>query len=156
MTTRHKAEIIETKLSSAYYSPRGYWKGFAAVKKLAKASNVSENEAQSWLEKQALWQIYLPPPRDIPRPKFDISVPNEVHQADLLFLPHDRPGGGSGSFINMPSQGSMWRAGTKKPSLWLPRRPNGLPQLSLASTRENLCDGQSFSKSTPAQSLWVQ
>src|SRR6202042_1834397 len=23
---------------------------------------------------------------------FDVSVPNEVHQADLLFLPHDRVG----------------------------------------------------------------
>ena len=25
---------------------------------------------------------------------FDVAVPNEVHQADLLFLPHDRPGRG--------------------------------------------------------------
>ena len=37
-----------------------------------------------------MWQIYLPAPRKIPRPKFDVSGPNEVHQADLLFLPHDR------------------------------------------------------------------
>ena len=37
-----------------------------------------------------MWQIYLPAPRHIPRPKFDVSSPNEVHQADLLFLPHDR------------------------------------------------------------------
>ena len=42
------------------------------------------------LKKQAIWQIYLPAPRHIPRPKFDVAVPNEVHQADLLFLPHDR------------------------------------------------------------------
>ena len=32
---------------------------------------------------------YLPAPKYIPRPNFDISIPNEVHQADLLFLPHD-------------------------------------------------------------------
>ncbi|KAL9961998.1 hypothetical protein ACROYT_G031049 [Oculina patagonica] len=28
--------------------------------------------------------------RYVPRPKFDVSSPNAVHQADLLFLPHDR------------------------------------------------------------------
>ena len=38
-----------------------------------------------------MWQIYLPAPKYIPRPTFDVFVPNEVHQADLLFLPHDRP-----------------------------------------------------------------
>ena len=49
---------------------------------------------KQWLTKQALWQIYLPGPRYIPRPKFDVSLPNAVHQADLLFLPHDKlPGG---------------------------------------------------------------
>ena len=37
-----------------------------------------------------MWQIYLPAPKYIPRPNFDIKIPNEVHQADLLFLPHDR------------------------------------------------------------------
>ena len=60
-------------------------------KKLAQAAKVSEDVAQNWLVKQALWQIYLPAPRYIPRPKFDVPVPNKVHQADLLYLPHDRP-----------------------------------------------------------------
>jgi len=32
----------------------------------------------------------LPAPRYIPRPKFDVSTPHSVHQADLLFLPHDK------------------------------------------------------------------
>ena len=83
---------MERKMSSIYYSPKGYWKGFAAIKKLASAAKVSEDHAKNWLKKQAIWQIYLPAPRRIPRPKFDVSVPNEVHQADLLFLPHDRVG----------------------------------------------------------------
>ena len=48
------------KLSKLYYSTIGYWKGYAATSKLADAANVSENEAKVWLEKQALWQIYLP------------------------------------------------------------------------------------------------
>ena len=51
---------------------------------------MTEQEAKDWLKKQAIWQIYLPAPRHIPRPKFDAAVPKEVHQADLLFLPHDR------------------------------------------------------------------
>lgn len=80
---------MDTKLTRLYYSPRGYWKGLAAIKKLVAAAKVSETEAQNFLKKQAIWQIYLPAPRQIPRPKFNIPVPNEVHQADLLFLPHD-------------------------------------------------------------------
>ena len=83
---------METKLASTYYSPRGYWKGLSAIKKLSAAAKVSEDVARAWLKKQAVWQIYLSPPRQIPRPKFDVPVPNQVHQADLLFLPHDKVG----------------------------------------------------------------
>ena len=81
-----------SKLEKIYYSPRGYWKGLAAIKKLASAAGVSEDVAKDWLKKQAIWQIYLPAPRHIPRQKFDVTAPNEVHQADLLFLPHDKVG----------------------------------------------------------------
>ena len=81
---------MESKLSKIYYSPKGYWKGLAAVKKLSTAAKVKEDVAKRWLTKQALWQIDLPAPLDIPRPKFDVSLPNAVHQADLLFLPHDK------------------------------------------------------------------
>ena len=77
---------MDTKLSKIYYSPKGYWKGLATVKKLAAAAKVAEDVAKRWLVKQALWQIYLQAPRYIPRPKFDVSLPNEVHQADLLFF----------------------------------------------------------------------
>ena len=81
---------MDAKLSNIYYSPKGYWKGMAAIKQLAAAGKVSEDVARAWLTKQALWQVYLPGPRYIPRPKFDVSLPNAVHQADLLFLPHDK------------------------------------------------------------------
>ena len=81
---------MDTKLTKIYYSPKGYWKGMSAIKKLANTAKVSEDEAKQWLTKQALWQVYLPGPKYIPRPKFDVSTPNAVHQADLLFLPHDK------------------------------------------------------------------
>ena len=84
--------MADSSLANIYYSPRGYWKGLTAIKKLASAAKVTEQQAKEWLKKQAIWQICLPAPRRVLRPKFDVAVPNEVHQADLLFLPHDRVG----------------------------------------------------------------
>ena len=81
---------MNSKLAKIYYSPGGYWKGIAAIKKLSEAAKVPEETTKKWLFRQAIWQIYLPAPRRIPRPKFDVSTPNAVHQADLLFLPHDK------------------------------------------------------------------
>ena len=93
VSTKHPDTwMMDGKLADLYYSPRGYWKGQAAIKHLAAAAKVSADVVHSWLKKQAIWQIYLPaPPRKrVPRPKFDVATPNEVHQADLLYLPHDR------------------------------------------------------------------
>ena len=81
---------MDAKLAKIYYSPQGYWKGISAIKKLAEAAKVSEDTAKRWLIRQAIWQIYLPAPRHVPRPKFDVATPNSVHQADLPFLPHDK------------------------------------------------------------------
>ena len=83
---------MDSRLSRIYYSSGGYLKGIAAIKKLASAAGAPLDVAKDWLKKQAIWQIYLPAVRHIPRPKFDVQVPNEAHQADLLFLPHDRVG----------------------------------------------------------------
>ena len=41
------------KLSKLYYSTNGYWKGYAAISKLAHTAKVSEDEAKQRLEKQA-------------------------------------------------------------------------------------------------------
>ena len=81
---------MDAKLAKIFYSPQGYWKGVSAIKKITEASKVPENVVKQWLYKQAIWQIYLPAPRYVPRPKFDVATPNSVHQADLLFLPHDK------------------------------------------------------------------
>ena len=80
---------MNAKLAEIYYIPQGYWKGAFAIKKLAEAAKVPEDAAKRWLIRQALWQVYLPAPRHIPRPKFDVATPNSFHQADLHFLPHD-------------------------------------------------------------------
>ena len=102
---------MDAKLAKSYYSPGGYWKGFAAIKKLSEAANAPEETAKKWLFKQALWQIFLPAPKRIPWPKFDVPTPNKVHQADLLFLPHDLAGA---KFSNTHSPLSTWPVDTKK------------------------------------------
>ena len=61
--------------------------GKSAITKLANAAKVSRDIAADWLSKQAIWQIYLPGPKSIKRGSFDVYVPNEVHQADILYLP---------------------------------------------------------------------
>ena len=81
---------MDFKLAKVYYSTKGYWKGIAAVKELAEAAKILEETAKQWLIKQALWQIHLPAPRYIPRPKFDVSTTDAVHHADLYFLPHNK------------------------------------------------------------------
>ena len=68
---------MDAKLSKTYYSPQGYCKGLAVIKKLA-------TTGKKWLIQEALWQIYLPAPKHILRPKFDVSSPNAIHQADLI------------------------------------------------------------------------
>jgi len=78
------------KLSNNYYSTKGYWKGYDAIVPLHKATGVDKEVVKKWLEKQALWQIYLPQPKYIPRWHWDVEKVNEVHQSDLLFLTHDK------------------------------------------------------------------
>ena len=71
---------MERRLSEIYYSTGGYWKGYAAIGKLV---------AKSWLEKQELWQIYLPPPKYIPRVHWVVDRPNYIQHVDLLYLSND-------------------------------------------------------------------
>jgi hypothetical protein len=77
-------------MEKIYYSPQGFWRGKSAINKLASSAHVSKETAKTFLKKQAIWQIYLPAPKYTPRAKFDIPYPNNTHQADLLFLPHDK------------------------------------------------------------------
>jgi hypothetical protein len=92
---------MEEKFKEIYYKPEHLWKGHTAIDKLADLTKSTKQEAKQWLEKQAIWQIYYPRPTYIPRRKIDTehnktySIPNEIHQLDLLFMPHDNVGSGS-------------------------------------------------------------
>ena len=83
---------MDNKLAKIYFSAAGYWKGLIAIKKLSKEAGVSEKVAKDWLSKQAIWQIYLPAPRKIIRPKFENHIVNDTHQTDILYLPYDMIG----------------------------------------------------------------
>ena len=38
---------MDSKLAKIYYSPEGYWKGIAAIKKVAEAAKVPEETKKS-------------------------------------------------------------------------------------------------------------
>ena len=84
---------VDKKFNQIYYSDEGYWRGKSANQKLVKASGSTKEEAEKWLLKQPLYQIYLTAPTYIPRPNASMSLfakPNDIHQSDLLSLPHDK------------------------------------------------------------------
>ena len=84
---------LPLKFKAVYYKKGHLWHGEVAVKKLTKAvPGSSAAEAKEWLLKQPIYQIYMPAPSYIPRRKFDVSVPNEVHQIDIMYMPHDKVG----------------------------------------------------------------
>ena len=75
------------------YCDNGYWRDKSTIQKLSRASGSMKEDAEKWLMKQPLFQICLPAPKYIPRPNANMSLfakPNNVHQADILYLPHDR------------------------------------------------------------------
>ena len=84
---------MNEKFKQIYYSDDGYWRGKSAIQRLAKASGSTKEEAEKWFLKQPLYQIYLPAPKYVPRPNASMSLfakPNDIHQSDLLSLPHDK------------------------------------------------------------------
>ena len=84
---------MKSKFEHIYYSNDGYWRGKTAIQKLSKASGSTKEETENWLLRLPLYQIYLPPPKYIPRPNASMSLqtkPNDIHQTDILYLPHDK------------------------------------------------------------------
>ena len=44
---------------------------------------------RQWLSRQAFWQVHLPAPKRVDRPHYQVTIPNEMHQFDLLYMPSD-------------------------------------------------------------------
>ena len=78
---------MDKEFKQIYYSDGGYWRGKIVIQRLAKASGSTKEEAEKWLLKQPLY------PKYVPRPNASMSLfakPNDIHQSDLLSLPHDK------------------------------------------------------------------
>ena len=65
------------------------WKGQKALRKLKELSKAKLKVVKQWLSKQAFWQVHLPPPKRVDRPHYEVTIPNEMHQFDLLYVPSD-------------------------------------------------------------------
>ena len=48
-----------------------------------------KKDSKSWLAKLALWQVHIPPPKEMHHPHYDVIKSNEQHQFDLLYMPHN-------------------------------------------------------------------
>ena len=79
----------EEKLYQAYYQHDRLWTGGKAIKELHKITSMSKKDIKSWLAKQALWQVHIPPPKEKNHSHFDVTKPNVQHQFDLLYMPHN-------------------------------------------------------------------
>ena len=44
---------------------------------------------KQWLSRQAFRQVHLPAPKRVDRPRYQLTIPNEMHQFDLLYMPSD-------------------------------------------------------------------
>ena len=80
---------VTLKMDKIYYQPNHLWKGQKAVKKLKELSREKPKVIKQWLSRQAFWQVHLPALKCIDRPHYQVTIPNEMHQFDLLYMPSD-------------------------------------------------------------------
>ena len=81
--------IKEEKLYQVYYQPDHLWTGNKAIKKPHKVKSMSKDDIKPWLAKKALWQVHILPPKEVHDPHYDATEPNEQHQFDILYIPHN-------------------------------------------------------------------
>ena len=72
-----------------HYQPNHLWKEQKAVKKLAEFSGERPKAVKQWLSRQAFWQVHLPAPKNVDKPHYQVTIPNEMHQFDLLYMASD-------------------------------------------------------------------
>ena len=60
-----------------------------SCKKLKELSGEKPKAVKQWLSRQAFWQVHLPAPERADRAHYEVTIPNEMHQFDLLYMPSD-------------------------------------------------------------------
>ena len=77
------------ELQSIYYQPSHLWKGQKAIRKLRELKKEKSTVIKLWLSRQAFWQVHSPPPKHVDRSHYEVMLPNEMQQLDLLYMPSD-------------------------------------------------------------------
>ena len=75
----------EEKLYQEHYHSDRLWAGGKAIKELHKITSMPKKDIKSWLAKQALWQVHIPPPKEVHHLHYDVIKPNEQHQLMICF-----------------------------------------------------------------------
>ena len=81
------------------YQPNHLWKGQKAIRKLRELSKEKPAVIKKWLSQQAIWQVHLPPPKRVNKPHYEVTIPNQMHQFDLLYMPSYRLYGNKYKYI---------------------------------------------------------
>ena len=76
-------------MDKIYYQPNHLWKGQKSIRKRKELSEEKPKVVKQWLSRQAFWQVHSPPPKCVDRPHCEVTIPNEMHQFDLLYMPSD-------------------------------------------------------------------
>ena len=79
----------QEKLYQTYCESDHLWTGGKAIKELHKITSMSKKDIKSLLAKHALWQLHIPAPKEIHHPHYNLTRPNEQHQFDLHYMPHN-------------------------------------------------------------------
>ena len=87
------------KLRDIYYQPNHLWKGQKAIKKLREPSKEKPSVNKKCLSRKAIRQVHLPPPKHVNRPHYEVTIPNQMHQFDLLYMPSGKLYGNKYKYI---------------------------------------------------------
>ena len=88
------------KHQDIYYQPNHLWKGQKAIRKLQELSKIKPSAIKWWLSWQAIWQVHLPSLKHVNRPHYKVTIPNQMHQFDLLYMPSNTLYGNKYKYIH--------------------------------------------------------
>ena len=66
--------MADKKLNDACYQPDPLLTGGNAKRGLHKITSIPKKDPKSWLAKQALWQVHIPPPKETNHPHYDMTT----------------------------------------------------------------------------------
>ena len=90
-TSTLKDDELAKALSAIYYKAGGYGGAASLHQKLPKGS-ASLARVKTWLTTQQVGAYLQSKPPPVVYARFTEQRPNRIHQADVLFLPHDKVG----------------------------------------------------------------